>query len=252
MSVELQNYPAEVDDKKDIQVKVNCTCPAFVYQGVEYNLNKQDALLGRARGNLQPPKKRDPVQVNYGCKHIFASVRQLLNSFKLSKPLADKELEKPETPQATPFAPSPFTEEKPTTEKFSPFEDRIFSKEKEVPKLLLPKEVDTKAVEEMEEEPSVIPRLFERKERKQEVSPFRKKTDEEPIEALTEREKKEDGVGKLPSQKPLAEETPEVRQETDDEDEVDALEALRLKREKREEDKKKLNLLLSPKPMSAE
>lgn len=242
VSIEVQGDPTQVDDKKDVQVKVNCTCPAFVYQGAEYNLHKQDALLGTARGNLQAPKTRDPVRVNYGCKHIYASIRQLLNTFKLEKPITEKELEQPEVPQETPFAKSPFSrEEQETAEKFSPFEDRVFSKEQEVPKLLLPSKVDNSAVEEMQEDPSIIPKLFERPEAEQEISPFRKKVEEPPedipIEEVKEEAKEE--VGKLPSQKPLVEKTPEVGQE----DKKDKLEAIDLKKKKRKEDEEKLKTL---------
>lgn len=246
VSIEIQGDPTQVEDKKELEVKVNCTCPAFVYQGAEYNLHKQDALLGTARGNLQAPKVRDPVRVNYGCKHIFASIRRLLDTFKMEKPLTEHDLEKPEVTQETPFAPSPFSkvETEKAEETFSPFEDRVFAKEEEVPKLLLPSSLDTTAVEEMQENPSIIPKLFERPEPEQDISPFRKKEVEEPDVVPEEEEAEEElQVGKLPSQKPLVEETTEVGQEDQDEEEEDKQEALSLKEKKRKDNQEKLEIL---------
>ena len=61
-------------------VKVRCSCDAFVFQGSEYHADKQDFLLGRARGNLAEPTKRDPNGKKLVCKHVVAVFDVILGS----------------------------------------------------------------------------------------------------------------------------------------------------------------------------
>lgn len=176
VSIQVAEDPTQVEDKKNLKIKVNCDCPAFLYQGGQFNLSQRDALLGNPRGKLVPPKVRDPVRVNYGCKHVFASVRKLLDKFKLEKPIKPEELEEaPEEIQQE--LPSPFFQKEKAPEKKLPsFKDRMVVEQKKVKETLLPKDIDTEAVEEMEEiVPAIksIPRLFTRAESPEEFSTFR-------------------------------------------------------------------------------
>lgn len=182
VSIQLLDDPTQVEDKRDIQVKVNCSCPAFLYQGGQFNLANRDALLGNPRGKLVPPKERDPVRVNYGCKHIFSAIRSLLDKFKAQTPVdIIPEEDEEEKEPLSPFSISPFKpaeEELPDEEEKAP---QTFKFEKrKVDPILLTKNIDTgDAVEEMEQ--NVIPtveketELFEEDEDEQGFSTFRTK-----------------------------------------------------------------------------
>jgi len=237
VSIQLQDDPTEVPDKKELSVKVNCSCPAFLYQGGQFNLSERDALLGNPRGKLVPPKERDPVRVNYGCKHVFAAIRKLLDKFKTETPITEMDLEAPEDKTLIPeevATPSPFLKEEEIPEEAdpeSPFKDRIFVDRREVPQVLLPAQVDTTAVEEMEEEtvPALKepPKLFEKEEdENQPKSVFRPRTklfgkEEDEVLAEEEPELEEEPVS-VPSKTPVYQITPKHLDEDDEEDAEDA------------------------------
>jgi len=223
VSIQILDDPTQVEDKKDLNIKVNCDCPAFLYQGGQYNLSQKDALLGNSRGKLVPPKVRDPVRVNYGCKHIFASVRKLLDKFKLDMPIKPQELQKPEEEEVSALPSSPFSEKKAPEKGVKPlFKNRAVSEIQTVPTTLLPKDIDTKAVEEMEEDviPAVkgVPKLFKREEQEGEFSAFRPK--QEPFEEFEAEEEAapEEPENIPPSQKPEFDITPKHLDVEEDED----------------------------------
>lgn len=67
-----KSYEVEIQFQDPNNVLVRCSCDAFVFQGSEYHAHKGDYLLGKARGNLKSPDKRDPEGKNLVCKHIVA------------------------------------------------------------------------------------------------------------------------------------------------------------------------------------
>ena len=249
VSIQLVDDPTQVDDKKDIKVKVNCDCQAFLYQGGQFNLSERDALLGNPRGKLVAPKVRDPVRVNYGCKHVFAAIRKLLDKFKLEKPIAPEELEKPETEEfiSRPSIPSPFKsgpEEKPERPLFK---DRAVVEIQKVPETLLPKDVDTEAVEEMEEDvvPALkgAPGLFKKEEPEEEFSifrpkdvPFGTKSKKEELAEAEAEEEAEEPENIPPSQQPSYQFTPK-HLDSEEEEDVEAAESIRDKNRKDRKDK---------------
>lgn len=56
-------------------IKVSCSCDYWRYQGPEYHAHKNSYLLGKARGTLEPPTKRDPNSTHKLCKHAYAVLR---------------------------------------------------------------------------------------------------------------------------------------------------------------------------------
>lgn len=66
---------------KDLDIQVQCSCPAFLYWGAQWNLHQRDGLLGPARPELQAPTERLDLRGNYViCKHIHAVFERILPS----------------------------------------------------------------------------------------------------------------------------------------------------------------------------
>src|SRR5271167_1822070 len=71
----------ESQKAKDLDVQVQCSCPAFLYWGAQWNLHQRDGLLGPSRPQLQAPKERLDLRGNYViCKHIHAVFERILPS----------------------------------------------------------------------------------------------------------------------------------------------------------------------------
>ena len=71
----------ETQKAKDLDIQVQCSCPAFLYWGAQWNLHQRDGLLGPARPALQAPKERLDLRGNYViCKHIHAVFERILPS----------------------------------------------------------------------------------------------------------------------------------------------------------------------------
>jgi hypothetical protein len=71
----------ESQKAKDLDVQVQCSCPAFLYWGAQWNLHQRDGLLGPSRPKLQAPKERLDLRGNYViCKHIHAVFERILPS----------------------------------------------------------------------------------------------------------------------------------------------------------------------------
>jgi len=66
-------------------IKVSCTCNAWVFQGSEYYAHEKGYLLGKPRGNLAPPKVRDPKGINASCKHVAAVFSSLSSMVRLGR-----------------------------------------------------------------------------------------------------------------------------------------------------------------------
>src|SRR5271156_6255520 len=71
----------ESQKAKDLDIQVQCSCPAFLYWGAQWNLHQRDGLLGPARPKLQAPTERMDLRSNYViCKHIHAVFERILPS----------------------------------------------------------------------------------------------------------------------------------------------------------------------------
>ena len=254
VSVQLQDDPTEVSNKKDLKVKVNCSCEAFLWQGGQFNLHQRDALLGNPRGQLVPPKVRDPVRVNFGCKHVFAAIRKLLDKFKTESPITKEELEEPlgfEKIDQGPLEKSPFSSQisDGAGKKFQPFKDRIVLDKKEVPRTLLPNQVDTSAVEEMDEDtvPTGVTKLFQREEEPSVRSVFRpKKSPLKPDDIEPPKEEEEEidipSAGEIPS-KPTPYQLIPKHFDEEEEEELDSDEASMIRQKNRNVRKNKVKSL---------
>lgn len=71
-------------------VKISCTCPAFLYQGYKYITYKRQVGINK---ETRPPIKTNPNQEGMACKHIIAALEQLkldytniYNMIKASQP----------------------------------------------------------------------------------------------------------------------------------------------------------------------
>jgi hypothetical protein len=71
----------ETQKAKDLDIQVQCSCPAFLYWGAQWNLHQRDGLLGPARPALQAPSERLDLRGNYViCKHVHAVFERILPS----------------------------------------------------------------------------------------------------------------------------------------------------------------------------
>ena len=71
-------------------IKISCTCPAFLYKGYKYITYKRQVGLNK---ETRPPVKTNPNQEGMACKHIVAALEQLkldytsiYNLFKSAQP----------------------------------------------------------------------------------------------------------------------------------------------------------------------
>jgi|SRR5271157_649204 len=82
---------------KDIDVRVSCSCPAFLYWGAQWNLNQRDSLEGQARPLLAPPTERLDLRGDYViCKHCWVVFKRILPSVQhnIVKILRKREVER--------------------------------------------------------------------------------------------------------------------------------------------------------------
>jgi len=63
-----------IQDLNRLDVRVNCTCPSFLYWGAQYNAEMEDFLYGKIRPKFAPPRVRDPLGKFLVCKHILACI----------------------------------------------------------------------------------------------------------------------------------------------------------------------------------
>lgn len=75
----------------DLDVRVSCSCPAFLYWGAQWNLSTGDALYGAPRPKFQPPT--EPRRYQYVvCKHVQLVADRVA-------PLVERMLEAYRTPE---------------------------------------------------------------------------------------------------------------------------------------------------------
>src|SRR5271157_4098214 len=87
----------ESQKAKDLDIQVQCSCPAFLYWGAQWNLHQRDGLLGPSRPKLQAPTERLDLRGNYViCKHIHAVFERILPSVQhnIVKILREREMER--------------------------------------------------------------------------------------------------------------------------------------------------------------
>jgi hypothetical protein len=69
----------ETEKAKDLDVRVSCACPAFLYWGGQWNLHQRDGLEGEPRPLLQAPTERLDLRSNFViCKHCKAVFERIL------------------------------------------------------------------------------------------------------------------------------------------------------------------------------
>lgn len=69
-------YQVEVEvSGKDL--KVNCSCPAWQWQGPEYWASQEGYLAGTPRGSATRPAVKDPAGKNRLCKHLVAVLNKM-------------------------------------------------------------------------------------------------------------------------------------------------------------------------------
>ena len=87
----------ETQKSSDLDVQVQCSCPAFLYWGAQWNLHQRDGLLGPPRPKLQAPTERLDLRGNYViCKHIHAVFERILPAVQhnIVKILREREVER--------------------------------------------------------------------------------------------------------------------------------------------------------------
>lgn len=87
----------ESQQAKDLDVQVQCSCPAFLYWGAQWNLHQRDGLLGTPRPKLVAPTERLDLRGNFViCKHIHAVFERILPSVQhnIVKILREREVRK--------------------------------------------------------------------------------------------------------------------------------------------------------------
>lgn len=131
-TVKIRFDTSQIEDKSgigDLDVKVSCSCPAFLYWGAQWNLGQGDSLEGEPRPLYQAPT--DPRRFQFViCKHIKVVsdrvnpfLKRLLDKYRgemVEKTLERYDSTKPEIKQVededevTEINPEP-KEKKPTT-----------------------------------------------------------------------------------------------------------------------------------------
>jgi len=87
----------ETQQAKDLDIQVQCSCPAFLYWGAQWNLHQRDGLLGPARPKLQAPSERLDLRGNFViCKHIHSVFERILPSVQhnIVKILREREVQR--------------------------------------------------------------------------------------------------------------------------------------------------------------
>jgi hypothetical protein len=99
---------AETQKAKDLDVRVSCSCPAFLYWGAQWNLHQRDGLEGQPRPQLQAPTERLDLRGHFViCKHCYVVFKRILPSVQhnIVKILREREVKRYEEthgPRQTP------------------------------------------------------------------------------------------------------------------------------------------------------
>jgi hypothetical protein len=162
--VKIQFDPSQIDDKStinDLDVRVSCGCPAFLYWGAQWNLAQGDALEGEPRPLLQAPT--DPARFqNVICKHLKVVsdrvnpfLKRLLDKYKEKS--TEKTLERYE-----PTAPSVKQIEEPDDDEIVEINPEPKKVEKKVPEKKEEPKKEDKKIKEKVEKPKKEEKVVER------------------------------------------------------------------------------------------
>jgi hypothetical protein len=93
-----------VKELERLHVRVNCSCPSFVFWGAQFNAYMGDYLYGAIRPKLTKPGKRDPGGKFIICKHILAAIPVVSKYHLMGVPVEVKErLKRPPKIRVTPI-----------------------------------------------------------------------------------------------------------------------------------------------------
>jgi hypothetical protein len=87
----------ETQDAKRLDVRVSCSCPAFLYWGAQWNLHRRDGLHGQPRPLLQAPTQRLDLRGNFViCKHVKAVFERILPAVQhnITKVVREREVKR--------------------------------------------------------------------------------------------------------------------------------------------------------------
>lgn len=83
--INLTSFNNATDRKDDMlakalmgDIKVDCSCPAFLYQGYRFNATMQDASIIPEK---RPPNKTNPHRNGLACKHIIVALNSLAKDY---------------------------------------------------------------------------------------------------------------------------------------------------------------------------
>jgi hypothetical protein len=82
---------------KNLEVKVSCSCPAFVYWGAQWHTHQRDSLEGEPRPLLAPPTERLDLRGHFViCKHCATVFERILPSVQhnIIKIIREREVER--------------------------------------------------------------------------------------------------------------------------------------------------------------
>lgn len=87
----------ETQQARDLDVRVSCSCPAFLYWGAQWNLHQRDGLEGQPRPQLKAPADRLDLRGHFVvCKHCYVVFKRILPSVQhnIVKILREREVQK--------------------------------------------------------------------------------------------------------------------------------------------------------------
>jgi hypothetical protein len=93
-----------IRETEKLHVRVNCSCPSFVFWGAQFNAYMGDYLYGAIRPKLTKPGKRDPEGKFLICKHILAAIPVVSRYHLMGVPTQVRErLKRPPLIRVTPI-----------------------------------------------------------------------------------------------------------------------------------------------------
>jgi len=69
---------SNIRELSKLQVRVSCSCPAWLFWGAQFNAQRHGYLYGPVRLKFAPPNSRDPLRQHLVCKHVLASIPEVL------------------------------------------------------------------------------------------------------------------------------------------------------------------------------
>lgn len=166
----------------NLDVKVSCTCPAFLYWGAQWNLGQGDSLEGKPRPLYQAPDPKNKERFQFViCKHIKVVadrigpyLTRLLNKYRddqVEVTLKRYEEDEPEVKVIEEEEEEPVTEINPPTEKAPPAP---------VPEEPVPEEEEEPVEESEAPAPKPEKKQPEKKPEEPKAPPKQKRIEEEP------------------------------------------------------------------------